>query len=49
MTHGTVIRVDPDVYRRVIEIKARLELSTGKPTSMSSAIAFVAALTQETA
>ena len=40
----TIIRVDPEVYRRVVEIKARLESVTGRPISMNNAIAFVVAL-----
>lgn len=38
-----LIRVDAEVYERVIQIKARLELATGKPCSAGDAVAFLVA------
>lgn len=36
---STTIRIDPDTYRRLLEAKANLELSTGKPQSFSATVA----------
>ncbi len=41
---STTIRIDPEVYRRLLEAKARLELSTGKPQSFSATVAFLLAV-----
>lgn len=42
MSH--IIRVDAEVYRTIMETKARLELATGQSKSMSEAVAFLIAL-----
>ena len=41
---STTIRIDPDTYRRLLEAKAKLELSTGKVQSFSSTVAFLLTL-----
>jgi hypothetical protein len=38
---STTIRIDPEVYRLLLESKARLEIATGKPQSFSATVAFL--------
>jgi len=39
-----IVRVDDEVYRRIVELQARLMLATGRPVSMSAALGFMTAL-----
>jgi hypothetical protein len=39
-----VIRVDAEVYARVLEAKARLEAATGRVQSMGDTVAFLVAM-----
>ncbi len=44
MSH--IIRVDAEVYRIIVQTKARLEMATGQSRSMSEAVAFLIALSR---
>ncbi len=44
MTGSRVMRVDHEVYGRLLEVKHRLEMATGKVVSISRTCAFLVAL-----
>ena len=39
-----VIRVDGEVYAKILEVKARLEAATGSVVSMGDTVAFLVAM-----
>jgi hypothetical protein len=39
-----VIRVDAEVYARILEVKAKLEAATGRVLSMVDTVAFLVAM-----
>ena len=41
---STTIRIDPEVYRRLLEARAKLELSTGKVQSFNTTVAYLLTL-----
>jgi len=41
-----VIRVDPEVYEKTLQLKARLEAATGRVCSMGDAVAFLMAMSR---
>lgn len=46
---STTIRIDPDTYRRLLEAKAKLELSTGKSQSFNTTVVFLLAVAEKEA
>jgi hypothetical protein len=41
-----VIRVDTEVYAKILEVKARLEASTAKVCSLGDTLAFLVAMSE---